>query len=81
MPAFSQPSALDSDSVERLDPGWYTVLIVFLVALLYFLLFHRYGFFIQDEGTIAYEALRVRGGEVPYADFQTAYPSEFQTGG
>ena len=44
--------------------------LVFLAALAYFLLFHRYGFFIQDEGVIAYQALRVRHGQLPYADFQ-----------
>jgi hypothetical protein len=47
--------------------------LVFLGALFYFLLFHRYGFFLQDEGVIAYQALRVSRGELPYADFQTAY--------
>lgn len=47
--------------------------VVFLAALLYFLLFHRYGFFLQDEGTIAYQALRVAEGDLPYANFQTAY--------
>jgi hypothetical protein len=47
--------------------------VVFLAALFYFLLFHRYGFFLQDEGTIAYQALRVAEGELPYASFQTAY--------
>jgi hypothetical protein len=47
--------------------------LFFLAALVYFLLFHRYGFFLQDEGTIAYQALRVAEGDLPYADFQTAY--------
>src|SRR5207249_2245880 len=52
--------------------------LVFLAALAYFLLFHRYGFFIQDEGVIAYQALRVSHGQLPYADFQTAYtPASF----
>ena len=52
--------------------------LVFLAALAYFLLFHRYGFFIQDEGVIAYQALRVSHGQLPYTDFQTAYtPASF----
>ena len=48
--------------------------LVFLAALFYFLLFHRYGFFLQDEGANAYHAMRVLQGQVPYRDFQTAYP-------
>jgi hypothetical protein len=63
------PPTLDADrSLVR----WATPL-VFLAALVYFLLFHRYGFFVQDEGVNAYQALRVLEGQVPYADFQTAY--------
>jgi len=53
-------------------------LLVFLAALAYFLLFHRTGLFLQDEGVIAYQALRVSQGQLPYADFQTAYtPAAF----
>lgn len=52
---------------------WRSSLIVWLAALCYFAAFHRYGIFLQDEGVIAYQALRVSRGEVPYADFQTAY--------
>ena len=48
-------------------------LLVFLAALAYFAFFHRSGFFIQDEGVLAYQALRVSRGQLPYADFQTAY--------
>ena len=48
--------------------------LVFLAALAYFLLFHRTGFFLQDEGVLAYQALRVSQGQLPYRDFQTAYP-------
>jgi hypothetical protein len=53
-------------------------LLVLLAALCYFLAFHRYGFFLQDEGVLAYHAQRVRDGQLPYADFQTAYtPANF----
>ena len=48
-------------------------MLVLLAALSYFALFHRYGFFVQDEGVLAYQALRVSQGQLPYADFQTAY--------
>jgi len=64
----------ENASEERHAPvQWVTALLVFLAALVYFLLFHRYGFFLQDEGAIAYQALRVSTGQVPYSDFQTAY--------
>ena len=63
------PTTLDADrSLVR----WATP-VVFLAALVYFLLFHRHGFFLQDEGVNAYQALRVLEGQLPYADFQTAY--------
>ena len=52
----------------------FRALLVFLAALAYFLFFHSYSFFLQDEGVIAYQALRVTQGQVPYANFQTAYP-------
>jgi hypothetical protein len=48
--------------------------LVFLAALFYFLLFHRYGFFLQDEGVNAYGVMRILQGQIPYRDFQTAYP-------
>src|SRR5438128_8206038 len=52
--------------------------LVFFAALAYFLVFHRAGFFLEDEGVIAYQALRVSHGQLPYADFQTAYtPAAF----
>jgi hypothetical protein len=59
--------AADRSLVRRATP------VVFLAALVYFLCFHRYGFFLQDEGVNAYQALRVLDGQLPYADFQTAY--------
>ncbi len=59
-------------TVLRPQP-WGSAAVVFLAALFYFFLFHRYGFFLQDEGTIAHQALRVAEGDLPYASFQTAY--------
>lgn len=76
-PHPSPPSGPVSDQspVPGGDAGvrWRGALLVLFAALFYFLLFHRYGFFLQDEGVIAYQALRVSEGQFPYADFQTAY--------
>lgn len=55
------------------NPRWLTALVLFLAASSYFLVFHRLGFFLQDEGVLAYHAERVSRGEMPYADYQTAY--------
>ena len=58
---------------ERTAATAWRAALVLLAALAYFALFHRYGFFVQDEGVLAYQALRVSQGQLPYADFQTAY--------
>ena len=58
---------------ERTAATAWRAALVLLAALAYFILFHRYGFFVQDEGVLAYQALRVSQGQLPYADFQTAY--------
>lgn len=72
-PRFERTALGESSDGGPLATHWRSALIVLLGALCYFAAFHRYGIFLQDEGVIAYQALRVSRGEVPYADFQTAY--------
>jgi len=50
-----------------------TAAVVFLFAFLYFYLFHRLGWFMEDEGVLYYHYLRVYHGQVPYRDFFTGY--------
>jgi len=47
---------------------------VFLAAFGYLYVFHRLGWFVEDEGVLYYQYLRVFHGEVPYRDFFTGYP-------
>jgi hypothetical protein len=70
---FAEVSPDHLSGQTRVATSWQIALFVFLAALVYFLLFHRYGFFLQDEGVLAYQALRVSRGQLPYSDFQTAY--------
>ena len=73
MSGIFQSTAAHPQYNRSASPAFRAVL-VFLAALAYFVFFHRYGFFVQDEGVLAYQALRVSRGQLPYADFQTAYP-------
>ena len=47
---------------------------VFLIGFGYFFLFRRLGWFMQDEGVLYYQYLRVYQGQLPYRDFFTGYP-------
>lgn len=47
---------------------------IFLLGFGYFYLFHRLGWFMQDEGVLYYQYLRTYEGQVPYRDFYTGYP-------
>lgn len=46
---------------------------MFIVGLLYFGTFVRYGINLHDEGTLLYQIERVADGQVPYTDFHIGY--------
>jgi hypothetical protein len=47
---------------------------IFLLGFAYLYLFHRLGWFMQDEGELYYPFLRTLKGQLPYRDFFTGYP-------
>jgi 4-amino-4-deoxy-L-arabinose transferase-like glycosyltransferase len=47
---------------------------VFLAGFAYLYVFVRLGWFMEDEGVLYYQYLRVFHGQVPYRDFFTGYP-------
>jgi len=47
---------------------------IFLLGFLYFYFFRRLGWFMQDEGVLYYNYLRVYEGQLPFRDFFTGYP-------
>ena len=53
--------------------GWLAPFAVFGMALAYYGLFVRYGFNVDDEGTLLAEFYRAARGELPYRDFHMGY--------
>lgn len=52
---------------------------MFIVGLLYFGTFVRYGINLHDEGTLLYQIERVADGQVPYTEFHIGYtPAVYQ---
>lgn len=51
--------------------------LVFAGAFVYFAIFRRYGFQVEDEGTLLFQLTRVVGGQFPYTDFHTGYTPGF----
>jgi 4-amino-4-deoxy-L-arabinose transferase-like glycosyltransferase len=62
---------------ERIPAEWAIVVVAFVLATAYLLLFRRIGL-VPDEGTILQGAQRVLDGQVPYRDFFSLYtPGSF----
>lgn len=63
------PATRDAERLDVLVPC-----AVFLAGFAYLYAFLRLGWFMEDEGVLYYQYLRVFHGQVPYRDFFTGYP-------